>query len=131
MSNISNYLAAALLNETLRNSNYVPPASVYVALYTSNPTAADTGTEVGGGTYARQVVTFGAPAAEGGKRTVKNAEVVFPVAGEDWGAVTYIGIRDALSAGNLLYFIALDNPRTIFSGDRFRLLLDSVSIKIS
>ncbi|MNB67234.1 hypothetical protein D3C81_309290 [compost metagenome] len=131
MSNISNYLAQALLNETLRNTNYVPPATLHVALYTSNPTAADTGTEVSGGAYARQAITFGAPAVEGGKQTVKNAEVVFPVATADWGTVTHIGVRDAASAGNLLYFIALDNARTILSGDRFRLLPDNVSVKIS
>lgn len=131
MSNISNYLAQALLNHTLRATTYTRPSAVYVALYTSNPTAADTGMEVSGGSYARQAITFGAPAVEGGKQTVKNAEIVFPIATADWGAVTHIGIRDAATGGNLLYFMALDNARTIFSGDRMRLLADNVSIKIS
>lgn len=129
--NISNTLATALLNHTLRAVTYTRPAAVYVGLYTSNPTAADTGTEVSGGGYARQAVTFSAPVTEGGKQTVKNQEVVFPVATADWGTITHIGIRDSATAGTLLYFIPLDNARTILSGDRFTLLTGNVAVKIS
>jgi len=61
MSEMSNYLENALINATLRNTSYTSPATVYLALYTSDPTDADTGTEVTGNAYVRQSITFGAP----------------------------------------------------------------------
>ncbi|OMD20539.1 hypothetical protein BJP51_32320, partial [Paenibacillus odorifer] len=101
---ISNYLSAALLNAALRNTAFTGPATVYIALYKSDPTAADTGTEVSGGSYARQAVTFGAPTLVSGQQTVANtAEVVFPVATADWGLVTHIGLRTAATGGSLLW----------------------------
>jgi len=62
MAEISDYLENALINGTLRGTTYPAPASVYVGLYTSDPTDANTGTEVSGGSYARVVATFAAPA---------------------------------------------------------------------
>lgn len=129
---VSNFLADALLNQVFRNTAYTRPPAVYVALYTSNPTGADTGTEVAGGDYARQQVTFGAPATEAGKRTVKNtAEVSFPVASADWGTVTHVGIRDAATGGNLLYYGAVGNPRTILESDRLKLSAGNVVLTLN
>ncbi|MFD2330673.1 hypothetical protein ACFSR7_15580 [Cohnella sp. GCM10020058] len=131
MANISNFLATAILNQVFRNTNYTRPTTVYVALYTSNPTAADTGTEVSGGAYARQAVAFAAPAAVSGKQTIKNsADITFPTATADWGNITHVGIRDALTGGNLLYFAALDNPRSILTGDIFKHLSNSISANL-
>ncbi len=46
MAEMSNYLENALINVTLRATAYTAPTTVYLALYTSDPTDADTGTEV-------------------------------------------------------------------------------------
>ncbi|MNI33869.1 hypothetical protein D3C73_878300 [compost metagenome] len=130
--NVSNHLATALLNQVFRNTAYTRPTTIYVALYTSNPTGADTGTEVTGGAYARQTVVYSAPALEGSKETIKNTtELVFPIATADWGSVTHVGIRDAATAGNLLYYGAIDNQRTILNGDRLRLAADSIVMTLS
>lgn len=130
--NVSNYLADALLNQVFRNIAYVQPPVVFVALYTSNPTAADTGIEVSGGAYARQVVQYAAPVTEAGKRTLKNnAEIVFPIATADWGLITHIGIRDAEAAGNLLYFGSITNEKSILSGDRLRTQQDAIATTLS
>lgn len=61
MAEMSNYLENALLNAVLRNTSYTSPSTVFVALYTSDPTDAGSGTEVSGGSYARKSVTFGSP----------------------------------------------------------------------
>jgi len=130
--NISNFLATSLLNQVFRNIAYTRPATVYLALYTSDPTAADTGTEVTGGSYARQAITLSAPVVVGGKETIKNsADIVFPVATADWGNVTHVGIRDADTGGNLLYFGSWASARTILSGDRPRVLQDSLVLTLS
>jgi len=90
-----------------------------LALFTSNPTKANTGTEVTGGGYARRPIAFAAAAIEGGMMTIKNpAEIQFAVATADQGLVTHFGIFDAASGGNLLAFEALP-PRTIQANDRF------------
>lgn len=129
---ISNYLSAALLNEVLRNTAWTGPATIYLALYTSDPTAADTGTEVSGGAYARQAIAFAAPTPVAGAQTVVNsAEVAFPVATADWGLISHVGLRTAATGGNLLFTRALDNPRTILSGDRPRFLASSTSVKFT
>jgi hypothetical protein len=75
MAEFSNYLENALINAVLRNTTYTSPATVYVSLYTSDPTDADSGTEVSGGSYARTAVTFGAPS--NGVST-NSADVTFP-----------------------------------------------------
>lgn len=129
---VSNFLATALLNQVFRNSAYTRPATVYVTLYTSNPTAADTGTEVSGGAYARQSVTFGVPAVVGGKQTIKNtSDITFPTATADWVNITHIGIRDALTGGNLLYYGPFDNPRSILNGDVIKLLTGSLAANLN
>lgn len=130
--NISDFLAKALLNQVFRNQAYTRPSKVYLALYTSNPTAADTGQEVSGGAYARQEIPFSAPAVDGGKQTIKNSALIqFAVASTDWGTVSHVGIRDAATGGNLLYFGALNAPRTILAGDRFVIEANNGILRLS
>lgn len=129
---MSNYLATALLNQVFRNTAYTRPSTVYVALFLTDPTAADTGQEVTGGAYARQAVTFGAPTAVSGKLTIENsAEVSFPVATADWGLVTHIDIRDAATGGHSLYSGELNNPRTILTGDIFKIMTGQLDLTLS
>jgi hypothetical protein len=128
MAEMSNYLENALINATLRNTSYTSPATVYVGLYTSDPTDANTGTEVSGGSYARTAVTFGAPS--NGVST-NSAAVEFPQATGSWGTVGWIGILDASTSGNLLYHTALDASKTIASGDIFKIAIGSLSVTLA
>jgi hypothetical protein len=128
MAEMSNYLENALINATLRNTSYTSPTTVYVALYTNDPTDADTGTEVSGGSYARVAVTFGAPS--NGVST-NSGNVEFAAATGTWGTITHIGIRDALTTGNLLYHTALDTSKAISSGDIFRITTGNLSVTLA
>jgi hypothetical protein len=128
MAEMSNYLENALINVTLRATSYTAPTTVYVALYTTDPTDADTGTECSGTSYARQAVTFGAPS---NGVTTNSAAVEFPQAGSSWGTITHIGIRDALTTGNLLYHTPLDASKTIATGDVFRIATSSLSVTLA
>ena len=61
MSDFSDYLENALLDHTLLGGGALAqPANIYIALYTTDPTDADAGTEVSGGSYAREIITFSA-----------------------------------------------------------------------
>ena len=128
MTQISNYLENALINVTLRATSYTAPTTVYVALYTSDPTDADTGTEVSGGSYARQAVTFAAP-SDG--VALNSATVTFPTATANFGTVTHIGLRDASTAGNLLYHAPLTDSKTVTTGDVFRIGTSNLTVTLS
>ena len=128
MAEMSNYLENALVNATLRNTSYTSPTTIFVALYTTDPTDADTGTEVSGNGYARQSVTFSAPS---NGATSNSSAVEFPQATGSWGTVAYIGLRDASSSGNLLYHTALDASKTIATGDVFRIAAGSLSVTLT
>jgi hypothetical protein len=114
----SNYLEAQLLNHVLRATPYSSPSAVYVALFTVAPTESGGGTEVSGGSYARQTVTFSSPAPD----SVSNvADVTFPIATGDWGDIEAFALMDQPSSGNMLYFANLTAPRTVATADQFRL----------
>ena len=128
MAEMSNYLENALINATLRNTSYTSPTTVYMGLYTSDPTDANTGTEVSGGSYTRTAVTMGAPSNGVSTNT---AAVEFPQASGSWGTVGWIGILDATSSGNLLYHTALDTSKTISSGDIFKIAIGGLSVTLA
>jgi hypothetical protein len=123
---LSTYLENALLNETLRNVGYTPAATVYLALYTTNPTVADSGTEVTGGSYARPSVAFAA--ASGG---ICTNSALITITNMPAVTVTYMGIRDAATAGNLLYFGALSTAKTLNAGDAFVVQVGDLSVALS
>ncbi len=128
MAEMSNYLENALINAVLRNTSYTSPTTTYLALYTSDPTDADTGTEISGGSYARQAITFGAPS---NGTSTNSAAVEFPQATADWGIISHVAIRDAVTSGNLLFHTALDASKTINNGDVFKISTGNLSVQLS
>jgi hypothetical protein len=128
MSEMSNYLENGLLNAVLRNTSYSSPTTVYVGLYTSNPDEGNTGTEVSGGSYARKDVTFGAPS--NGVCT-NSAAVEFAQATASWGTVSHVGLLDAITSGNLLFYTDITTSKTIESGDIFKIAAGSLSVTLA
>jgi len=128
MAEMSNYLENALINATLRNTTYTSPATVYISLWTTDPTDAGSGTEVSGGSYARTSVTFGAPS---NGVTTNSAAVEFPQATASWGTVAYFGINDASTGGNLLYHSPVTTSKTIDTGDIFKFASGSISVTLA
>lgn len=131
MAAMSDYLENLLLNFVLRGNpgSVTAPATVYLALYTSNPTDGDTGTEVSstGTTYARQAITFGAPASGATENTT---DITFQVATADWGTITHIGVRDASTNGHLLFHGALTSSKTVATGDQFKIASGDLDISL-
>lgn len=125
---MSNYLENAVINAVLRNTSYTSPATVYVGLFTSDPTDAGSGTEVSGGSYARVAVTFGAPS---NGVTTNSVAVEFAQATANWGIVSHIGIHDALTSGNLLFHTVLDTSKDIQTGDIFKISSGNLSVTLA
>ena len=128
MAEMSNYLENALINATLRATTFTSPATVYVSLHTADPTDDGSGTEVSGGSYARQSATFASP-SNGASAT--NADVTFPQATGNWGTVSHIGIWDNSSGGNLYYHTQLDASKSIDTGDIFKIASGSLTVTLA
>lgn len=128
MSAASDYLENALLDHVLKNTAYTQPTNLYVGLYTSSPADDDSGTEVSGGSYARQTASFAA--ASGGSCST-DATITFPAATANWGTITHVSIHDASSAGNLLFHGAVTSSKTIESGDTFQISSGNLTITLA
>ena len=113
----SDYLKTQILNHMANNIAYSSPTAMYLAAYTVAPTDAGGGTEVSGGAYVRQAVSWG---AESGGQVVNDADVIFPTATASWGTVLHYGLFDAASGGNLLYHTPLGASQAIGIGDILR-----------
>lgn len=127
MAGMSDYLENKILDLTLRGVAFTAPTSVYVALFTNDPTDAGTGTEVSGGAYARQVMTFNA--ASNGS-IANSSDVLFPVATASWGTVTHFAIYDAATAGNMLYSGALLVSKAVASGDQIKIAAGDITVSL-
>lgn len=120
----SNYLETKVLRHIINAAAYTAPSTLYLALYTSDPTEADTGTEATGGSpaYARQSITFGTE-ADGTVANTNTISIDPPTA-----TITHWGIRDASSGGNLLYYGAFDIPISTTSGTPFTVTAGNLTI---
>ena len=121
----TNYLEDAILNHVLRNTAYTSPTAIYVALYTVMPTDVGGGTEVAGGSYARQPVTFLAPSSG---VAASNGAVTFPVASGAWGEILGMGLFDQLTGGNLLYYGLLATSKIVGIGDQLAFAGGSLTV---
>jgi hypothetical protein len=127
MAELSDYLENKLLDHVLRNTSYTSPTTVYVGLFTADPTDAGTGTEVSGGSYARQILSV--TTATAGIVT-SSADITFPQATASWGTISHIGLLDALSSGNLLMHTALTTSRSIETGDVLKISTGSLTASL-
>lgn len=122
--NKTTYLENRILNHLLRNTASTAPATVYLALFTAAPTEAGGGTEVTGGSYARQAITF--LAASGGS-VASSADVVFtalPAA-----TITHVAIMDASTGGNMFYYGALASSVTASAGSDLTFSTGSITVE--
>lgn len=130
MAAMSDYLENKLIDHVLRATAYTAPVTTYVGLFTANPSDTGGGTEVIGGSYARVAVTSGTTAWAGtqsagsttassgtGGTTSNNASITFPSPTANWGTVTGMGVFDASTLGNLLFYSALTVNKTVNNGD--------------
>jgi hypothetical protein len=130
MSALSDYLENKVIDWLLRGQAFTPPATVYVGLVTVAENDAAGGTEVSGGSYARVAVTSslanwagtqgaGTTVASTGTSgtTSNNNTITFPAPTANWGTIVGMGVWDAASAGNLLFYAPLTVNKTVNNGD--------------
>lgn len=116
MGSLTDYSELKLLDHTFENTAYTPVATLYLALFTADPT--DTGSltnEVSGNNYARSTIAFSAATT---RKVVQNGQVTFNQAiGGGWGTSTHWGIIDASTSGNMVAHGAFSSSIVIVEGN--------------
>lgn len=127
MSAITVYLENAFLNHVLRATGYSAPAGVYLGLFVSETDENGGGSEVTGGSYAREQITFSAPS---GGEVLNSTDIEFTTATASWGTVTHAAIYDAATGGNMLFQAELVDQRLISSGDTYRIPAGDLAVAL-
>lgn len=115
MANLVTVEANALLGASSGQAAYVnPTGAIKVALVSSTGSATLPGTEISGGSYARQTVTFAAPS---GGSISSNVALTYT----NMPAVTVTGVDEFDSAATPVrrWFGNLSASKTVNAGDTF------------
>ena len=109
--------------------------SIYVGLATAVSNAeAGTVTEATFGAYARQQVTAAnwtlASASTDAQTCANSGNIEWAASTGTDNTVTHAFIADANSSGNILFVGQLDNPKTIQTGDIFRINAGNLTIEL-
>jgi hypothetical protein len=145
MAMLSNYLENKVIDWLLRGQTFTPPTPLWVALFTATPSAAGGGTEVSGGSYTRVSLTTsgltiwagtqstGSTTASSGTGgvTSNNNIINFGTTTASWGTVTSIGIFDASTAGNLLFWGPLTTSLSCPSGASVSFAAAAIALTIT
>ena len=136
MAGLTNYLEDKIMNHVFGSTTFTKPTNYYVGLLTATPSDSAGGTEVTGGSYARQVCAFTITGT--GTAEAKNTSAItFPTATADWGIVGWVGVYDALASGNLVAYQNLQKSdfsttttKTINDGDIFKFNATTIKIQL-
>jgi len=125
----TNYLADRLIKATVGNLSYTAPDKVYLALYTEDPTKAGVSSgEVDQVSYTRQEINFTDP-VDG--VSTNDSQIDWATATTNWGNVGWVAVLDSATSGFMLYFAGLDNPKTILTGDQFRINVNQLQLTLT
>lgn len=121
-SGLSDYFENAVLGHLFGNQALTVPGTYYVGLWTATLSDSSTGSTAGepsGGAYARVAVTNNGSNwdAVSGGATANTNLIAFPMATASWGTITYVGICDASTAGNMIAYAELTTPVTVSTYD--------------
>ena len=128
MAELTDYMEDRIVN-FMRNVAITGHAAVYVALFTTATADDGTGTEVSGGSYARELAGLSAPSPAG--VTTNAAIITFTTATANWGIVTHTALYDAISGGNMIMHSVLDASKTVNSGDIFKINTGDLDVTIA
>jgi hypothetical protein len=125
--NASNYLEQKIAEHTLGIAAFTMPASLFIELHTADPTEVGNVAPVSGGSYVRKAATFQWDGVNGW------GENVALIRWDDLPAatITHISIKDAVSAGNTLYYGALTASRTVGAGGSFEIAAQALTITVA
>ena len=115
--------SSAYITETL---NLIKTNTPYLALYTASPNAGGGGTEVSGGSYARQSVAFGTISSGSMSNTAAITFTSLPAA-----TITHFAVLSASTGGTMRVYGALNASAAVISGDQVQFPVGSITINLA
>lgn len=124
--NLPDVIENQLLDALFGNASFSVTGDIKLALMTANGDDASAGTEVTGGSYARQTIVFDAAASGATQNTSAISFTGMP-------AVTVVGIEIYDSAGSpkRLMYGALTTSRTVTAGDTVQFAIGAIDVTLS
>jgi hypothetical protein len=135
MGSFSNDAENKILDHVVGGSDYARPATLHLALLTTAPTDASTGSTIVEANYTgyqRKAVTNNStnfPAASNGLKS-NGVEIVFDECTAGSSTVSHFAICDASSAGNVIAWGSLGTPRTYEAGVTPRIAIGDLQITL-
>ncbi len=132
MANLTNGYENELLDGLTGVTPLTTPTTVFLALFTADPT--ETGAvanELSGGGYARKSTAGLFSAATGTDGTSSNTSVIdFVTATADWSTVTHVGFMesDVETTADMMIVVALDVPITILDTQKFSFAIGNLTV---
>jgi hypothetical protein len=139
MAAFSDYLESGVLEHTLRGSSLPTPSTVYMALFSSDPTDASTGNELGDSAYVRQDMAKGgtiasgwtAPSTSGEGKASSNANVIqFPPIADGTVTATHYALYDSQIGGNMLYHGSFTVSKTLEINDVLSIAIGGLQVVV-
>jgi len=106
-----------VLNYLFTAQSVTRPTAWYVGLQTSSNTDGTPGSEVSGNAYVRKAVTL----TVSGNLATNSSTVEWAAATGNWGTVTSLAVYDSLTGGNQIAHSDLTAPKSVSTGDVFRI----------
>lgn len=127
-ANITVTVDNQLLDALVGNVSYSVTTPIKMRLMTANGTSSSAGTEVTGGSYSSQTITFSSAGSISASTIQNNATVTFT--GMPVATVTGIELWDSAGTPKRLAWGALTTNRTTASGDTLQFAVNSVIVSL-
>ncbi len=133
MAAFSSYLEQKILNWIKSTAFGTAPASVYIALFSTDPTNAGSGTEVTATVRVagRLAASFGTVSTSGSGASMSNSAIVDFGVSAGAVTITHFALYDAASAGNLIMFGPLTVSKTLAIGDSAKFNTGDLTLTVS
>ena len=130
MGSFSDHWENEILDHIFGKGSYTPP-TIYVGLSTADPLDNGSGlAEPSGNGYARVATSGGYWTTSSGGSLSNAGDISFPQATGSWGTITHFALFDAATAGNMLAHGALNQSKTITSGDTAKFAAGDLDVSL-
>ena len=121
----SEYLIPFITDHLLGTTDMFFDVNVWVALYTDNPGADDSGTEASGGGYSRKQISTAEPASG----ATDNTNLIdYGTASANLGTISHFAIRRASSGGDPLVFGPWDTAFVVSDTDDYSIPIGNLDL---
>lgn len=125
MPGIATTVANSLVGAEVRNTAYTGPVSLYVALHTADPGSTGA-SEISGGSYVRQAITFGAASAGTSSNSAVMNYTNMPAV-----TCTHISLWDAATAGTFVQSGSLTASVVVAAGNTLQFAAGQLTFNVT